>query len=185
MYRTGSCVDFFEFDTGVHHEATEPCFRSENVQVIGEACAGILHRLFQVAQHPLLGDAVQFERTSRWEQWKVRLDGAPDLMAGAPAGLDSAHRSGTPNLAHEVEDSEDPLSLGSPQPSSELLEKHRGAFGRPQHEYGVDFGKVDTVVEEIDREDGSKFSAPQSRERRSTIVPGGAGIKRHCRVAET
>ena len=167
MSRTGSCVDLFEFDAGVIHEAAEPCFRSESAQVIGEARTGVAYRCSQVVQHRLLGDPVQFERTSRREQRKVRRYGALDLMPGAPdqGPVADVVPVFAPDLAHEVEDGEDPFSLGPPQPSSELLEKHRGAFGRPQHEYGVDFGKVDTLVEEIDREDGSKFSAPKSRER--------------------
>ena len=90
-----------------------------------------------------------------------------------------------PNLAHKVQDREDPLPVGPPQPSSQLLEEHRGALGRSKHEHGVDLRQVDTLVEKIDGEDGAKLSSAQSRERCTPIIARSAGIERHRRVAET
>ena len=76
-----------------------------------------------------------------------------------------------PNLAHEVQDGENPLSFGPQQPSSQLLEKHRGALGWTKHEHGVDLRQVDTLVEEIDGEDGAKLS-PRHCQGKLEYLPG-------------
>ena len=141
-----SCVDFVEFGTSVAHKSAESRFGAESTQVIGETYARVAHRRFQVSQHRLLGDAVQLERASRWEQGEVRFNGTLDLMAGSPQQGLIAHVVAVlaPNLAHEVEDGKDPLPLGPAQPSSQLLEKYRSALGGAQHEHGVDLGQIDT-----------------------------------------
>ena len=98
-----------------------------------------------------------------------------DCVFSGPEGADPAREIGEGGDRHP---------LGPPQCPSRLLEKCCRAFGRPQHRHGVDFGKVAPALKEIDLEGGSTFAAPQSREQRTAIVPGGAGIERRCPIVE-
>ena len=65
-------------------------FRDQGPAVIGETHTGVAHSRSQVAQHRSLAIR-SVERTSRWEQRKVRLDGALDLVTGAPNQSPIAH----------------------------------------------------------------------------------------------
>ena len=90
-----------------------------------------------------------------------------------------------PHLADEVEHRQHSLPFRPPQPPPELLEKHGRTLGRSEHEHGVDLGEVDTLVEEIDGEDGPKLPSPQSQERRTPIIARRAAVECHGLVSKT
>ena len=81
--RYGPCVDFFEIGARVADELYEPCLVTENAQIVGEACTGAAYRFAQVAEHRVLCDSVELERTSRRQEREVVLDGLLNLMARA------------------------------------------------------------------------------------------------------
>ena len=72
--------------------------------------------------------------------------------------------------ADEIQHGAEALALGPPQPTAELLQKQGGALGRAQHEQGVHRGHVDTLVEEIHREDDADLACREVFQGGGTIV---------------
>ncbi len=71
--------------------------------------------------------------------------------------------------ADEVEHGAEGLALRPAQAAAELLEEQRRALGRPQHQHGVDRGHVDTLVEEINREDDANLAVGEVFQRRRAL----------------
>ena len=58
----GLGIDVFEFGTRFAQEFAEPRSGAKGLEIVGEACTGIAHRIAQVAKHRLLRDSVELER---------------------------------------------------------------------------------------------------------------------------
>jgi hypothetical protein len=53
------------------------------------------------------------------------------------------------------------LAQRSPQPAAKLLEEDRGALRGTQEQHRVDFGDVETLVEQVGREQGGHLTVAQ------------------------
>ena len=184
--RLGIGIDVFELGARFAHEFSEPSFRADGSEIVGEACTGVTHRIAQVAKHRLLRDSVKLERASRRQKWEIRLDGSLHLVPRAAEQCPVANVVAilAPHLADEVEHRQHSLPFRPPQPPPELLEKHGGTLRRSEHEYGIDLRQVHTLIEEINGEDGSKFPTPQSRKRRAPFIPWRIAVECHSLVPE-
>ena len=75
------------------------------------------------------------------------------------------------------------LSLGSPQPSAQLLEEEGRAVSGAQEEEGVHHRNVDALVEEVHREDHVDLACGEVGQGRATFVVWGVGPHRDRRDA--
>ena len=69
------------------------------------------------------------------------------------------------------------FSLVAPQPAPELLEKHERAFRRPQKEQRIDFREIDTLVEQVHREE--RPHPPARSDARAVLSRVAVGVRGH------
>ncbi len=73
-------------------------------------------------------------------------------------------------MADEVEHREHRLAVGLAESSPELLKEDGGALGGAEHEDNIDGRDVDTLVEQIDREQHLHLAVTKVSQRLAPII---------------
>ena len=72
-------------------------------------------------------------------------------------------------MADEVEGGEYRLVLGPAKPAAQLLEEDRRGLGGTEEENGVDVGKVNSLVEQVNGEEDLQSASLQSLQSSATL----------------
>ena len=114
------------------------------------------------------------------QEREVALDLTFDVAStAAQEGAEPAVEAELPAvIADEVENCAQSFLVGPSQASPELLEKEGRAFRRPEQQQGIDVWNVDTLVEEIDREDDVDLCRLTDRAARPFVSVSGCRPRR-------
>ena len=107
-------------------------------------------------------DAIQLHRAARWQERKTELDLLLDFGSRGPRdrAIAQVEAELPMRLADKVQHRYAVLFVVSPQPATQLLEKHECAFRRAEEEQCIDFGEIDTLVEQIHCEERPHSPSP-------------------------
>ncbi len=172
--RCGSAaVDVVEFETRLVEVVGERRV-AEIAQLLDPLPPGGGKGFADVAQDDVASDVVEVEVAAGGQVGEALLDVGLQLSPGAaehpPVAEVEAELLGL--VADEVQDGEDVLAFGAAQASTELLEEDGGALGRAQHEYDVDGGDVDALVEQVDGEQDLHTSVAEVVQCLASLIVG-------------
>jgi hypothetical protein len=118
------------------------------------------HLLPDVLQNDFARYRIQNDLTSGRQEGEAMFDLANEFFSTqtrqSPEALVEAELLAL--MADEVQCSQHGLAWRRAQPAAELLKKHGRALSGPQEQHGVDIGDVESLIEEVDGEDGIDFA---------------------------